>query len=415
MLAQIISVGSELTEGKLIDTNSPYLASMLHGIGIDVVRIASVGDEIEVLSRTLKEALESCDIVIVTGGLGPTHDDITREAIALTLGVKLVEHEETKERLLKRIAMGMGHIGMSTLKQALLPENAKPIPNPVGSAPGILVEHKGKLLIAMPGVPAEMKAMFEAYVLKEIESRLGEKKVEVVSRTLKCVGIGESALNERISDLLKHLEGVSISSLVTAGEVWLRITAKAKTKEQALHLVESLEQRIRERASEFIYGVDDETLEGVVGRMLKERSLTISVAESCTGGLVTDTLTNIPGSSTYVKGAVVAYTEEVKRNLLGVCEETLLKDGAVSERCAIEMAQGVRRLLDTNIGASVTGIAGPTGGTPDKPVGTVFIAVADGKGCVCEHHVFGGDRRAIKERACKALLNLVRKRLLQTL
>jgi nicotinamide-nucleotide amidase len=195
----------------------------------------------------------------------------------------------------------------------------------------------------------------------------------------------------------------------------LRITAKAKTKEQALHLIESLEQRIRERASEFIYGVDDETLEGVVGRMLKERSLTISVAESCTGGLVTDTLTNIPGSSTYVKGAVVAYTEEVKRNLLGVCEETLLKDGAVSERCAIEMAQGVRRLLDTNIGASVTGIAGPTGGTPDKPVGTVFIAVADGKGCVCEHHVFGGDRRAIKERACKALLNLVRKRLLQTL
>ncbi|MFA4015171.1 MAG: hypothetical protein RUDDFDWM_000244 [Candidatus Fervidibacterota bacterium] len=414
MLAQIISVGSELVEGKLIDTNSPYIASMLHEIGIDVARITAVGDDIEALSKTLKEALESSDIVILTGGLGPTHDDITREAIAITLGVKLVEHEETKERLLKRVAMSMGHVGMSSLKQALIPENAKPIPNPVGSAPGILVEHMGKLLIAMPGVPAEMKAMFEAYVLKELENRLGEKRTVVVSRTLKCVGVGESALGERISDLLTHLEGVSISSLVTTGEVWLRITAKAETKEQALHLVGSLEQRIRERASEFIYGVDDETLEGVVGRMMRERGWTMSVAESCTGGLVTDTLTNIPGSSTYVKGAVVAYTEEVKRNLLGVRDETLLSDGAVSERCAIEMAQGVRKLLHTNIGASVTGIAGPTGGTPDKPVGTVFIAVADENGCICEHYVFGGDRRTVKERACKALLNLVRKRLLQT-
>lgn len=411
MVADIISVGSELMLGQVIDTNSSYLAAQLSSLGINVVRITIVGDDLEQLSEAIREALERSQVVIITGGLGPTPDDITREAIANVLGVPLVEHPEIAAKLRERIVRHRGHIGVSTLKQALLPASAKPIPNPVGSAPGILAEHNGKLIIAMPGVPREMKAMFEEHVKGELERQLGERKFIIVTRALRCVGLGESALIERISDVMEGCASVSIGSLISEGEVWIRITAREKTADEANRLIDSVEERIRERVGEYIFGVDDETLEGVVGRLLRERNWTIAVAESCTGGLVTDTLTNIPGSSNYVKGSVVAYTEDAKRNLLGVRDETLLEHGAVSKQCAIEMAEGVRKLLGTSIGASVTGIAGPTGGTPEKPVGTVFIAVADEQGCVCEHHIFGGDRRAIKERACKALLNLVRKRL----
>lgn len=411
MVADIISVGSELMLGQVVDTNSSYLAAQLTSLGINVVRITIVGDDLEQLSRAIKEALERSQIVIVTGGLGPTPDDIAREAIANALGVPLVEHPEIAARLRERIVKHKGHIGVSTLKQALLPASAKPIPNTIGSAPGILAEHNGKLLIAMPGVPREMKAMFEEHVKGELEMRLGERKSVIVTRTLRCVGLGESALIERMGDVTEGCANVSIGSLISEGEVWIRITAMGKSTDEANLLVDLVEGRIRGRIGEYIFGVDDETLEGVIGKLLRERNWTIAVAESCTGGLVTDTLTNIPGSSNYVKGSVVAYTEDAKRSLLGVRDETLLEHGAVSEQCAIEMAEGVRRLLGTNIGASVTGIAGPTGGTPEKPVGTVFIAVADERGCVCEHHIFGGDRRAIKERACKALLNLIRKRL----
>jgi len=401
-----------LMVGQIVDTNSPYLAARLSAIGINVARITAVGDELEQLSWVLREALERSQVVIVTGGLGPTPDDITREALANVLGVPLVEHPEIAAKLRERIARHRGHIGMSTLKQALLPASAKPIPNPVGSAPGILVERDGKLLIAMPGVPREMKAMFEEHVLGELERWLGERGFVTVIKTLRCFGLGESALIERIGDVAMGCANVSVGSLICEGEVWIRIVARAKNRNEAIALIEPVEQRIRERIGEYIFGVDDEALEGIVGSLLRERNWTIAVAESCTGGLVTDALTNIPGSSCYVRGSVVAYTEDAKRSLLGVREETLLKHGAVSEQCAIEMAEGVRKLLETNIGAAVTGIAGPTGGTPEKPVGTAFIAVADERGCICEHYTFGGDRRAIKERACKALLNLVRKRLL---
>ncbi|MCX7778445.1 MAG: competence/damage-inducible protein A, partial [Armatimonadetes bacterium] len=367
---------------------------------------------LEQLTEVLKESLGRAQIVILTGGLGPTPDDITREAIANVLGVPLVEHAEIASKLRERIAKYKGHIGASALKQALLPASAKPIPNPVGSAPGILAEHEGKLLIAMPGVPAEMESMFERHVKGELERRLGERKSAIAVRILRCVGLGESALTERVSDIAKRYANVSIGSLICGGEVWLRITVMANTREEAKKLLEDVERCVRERVGEYVFGIDDEALERIVGQLLKERCLTIAVAESCTGGLVTDTLTNIPGSSSYVKGSVVAYTEDVKRALLGVRAETLSTYGAVSEQCAVEMAEGVRKLLGTDIGASVTGIAGPTGGTPEKPVGTVFIAVADERGCICRCYTFGGDRRGIKERACKALLNLIRKRLL---
>lgn len=412
MLAEIISVGSELTLGQLADANAPYLAAQLSCLGIEVKRVTAIGDELETLSEVVEQALGRAQIVIVTGGLGPTPDDITREAIAKALGVPLIEHPEIAAKLCERIARHKGHIGMSTMKQALLPATAKPIPNPVGSAPGILAEVNGKLLIAMPGVPSEMKAMFETHVRDELERWLGERKPIIVTRVLRCFGLGESALTERISDVAVSCASVSMGSLIMGGEVWIRITAKATTQPEAIQLIEDVERQVRERIGDYIFGVDDELLEGVVGKLLKERGWMIAIAESCTGGLVTDSLTNIPGSSSYVKGGIVAYTEEAKQKLLGISPDTLSLHGAVSEQCAIEMAQGVRRLLGAEIGASVTGIAGPTGGTPEKPVGTVFIAVADELGCICERYLFGGDRRSIKERACKALLNLVRKRLL---
>ena len=412
MVAEIISVGTELLLGQIVDTNAAYLAMQMANLGIDVYRKTVVGDNLDRATTAIAEALERADIVLLTGGLGPTEDDITRDAIAKVINEPLIEHAEIAEQLRQRMARRRGHYGMSTLRQALLPASAQPIPNPVGTAPGILVERNGKLIIAMPGVPTEMKAMFEEHVRTILQKHTANMEAIIVSRVLRCIGIGESALTERIGDLIAAQVNPTIASLVTQGEVWLRLTAKAQSEDDARKIIAPVERAIRERVGEYIFGVDDESMERIVGDLLRERGWTIAIAESCTGGLIADTLTNVPGSSAYVKGAVVAYTDAVKHNVLGVSDEILSQYGAVSEPCACAMAEGVRRLLDTDIGLSVTGIAGPTGGTPTTPVGTVFIALADDASTICEHHLFGGGRRAIKERACKTALNLIRKRLL---
>jgi nicotinamide-nucleotide amidase len=418
--AEIVAVGTELLLGQITDTNATYICQKLAEIGVDVYFRSTVGDNWERMAAVLRAAMARADVVIVTGGLGPTNDDITREVIADLTGRPLELDPEAERRL--REFFASRHPGMppSNLKQAMVPKGARILQNSCGTAPGLIVEvpargragtTDGRAIIALPGPPHEMKAMLQESVIPYLRRRAGERVQITKSRVLKLVGIGESAAAEQIRDLLDSQTDPTIAPLASPGEVRLRITTKAASNAEADRKIAGIEAQVRERLGAYVFGADEETLEGVVGDLLRRRGKSLAVAESCTGGLIGSRITDVPGSSDYFLGSLVTYSNDAKANLLGVSRALLQEKGAVSEEVARAMAEGVRKRLSADMGLGVTGIAGPTGGTPEKPVGLVYIALADGQETQCERHNMFGDRVLVKYRTSQVGLDMVRRRL----
>jgi len=411
MRAEILSVGTELLLGQILDTNARYLATLLAGLGIDLHYKTTVGDNAGRLEAAIRLACERADLILTIGGLGPTEDDLTKETIARVFQEELVLHEPSAERIRQFFAKRGLRVLESNLKQALIYKHGVPLENEVGTAPGALLEKDGKIVISMPGPPNEFNRMVDLHVIPYLSEKLSGKRNIILSRVLRLIGIGESAAEDRVKDLL-HTTNPTVAPLAHVGEVHLRITAKAPDEASARQVIAGMEGQIRERLGDYIYGVDDQTLESVVLEMLKARHLTLALGESCTGGLIANRLTDVPGSSEAFLMGVVAYSNEAKMKLLGVSEDLLRTHGAVSDPVARAMAEGARRAGGADIGIGVTGIAGPAGATPEKPVGLVYIALSSDRGTVSEQSHFIGTRLDIKRRSAHSAFALLRRHLL---
>jgi nicotinamide-nucleotide amidase len=412
MNAYIISIGDELLIGQTTNTNAVYIGEKLSEININIIRIVAVADDESSIMDEFKLGIEKSDLVIVTGGLGPTHDDITRNCVVKFFDTELVENEEVLENIKMLFSKRKRELTEVNRAQALVPEISEPIKNNYGTAPGMWIEKNNKIFIIMPGVPYEMKAMMNNFVLPKLSGMLKESGIVIKRSILQTTGIAESTLSERLGDLDKILDGAKLAFLPSIVGVKLRITVEAEDEEKAKNRLVEIEQKIRTKVGRFIYGKDEETLEEVVGRLLRERDMKISTAESCTGGLIASTLTNISGSSAYFERGIVCYSNASKVEILRVDEDTIAKLGAVSMEVAMQMADGVKSTSGSDIGIAVTGIMGPTGATTDKPVGLVYVGYCDEKVCTGKKFIFGNERLLNKQRTMQAALNMVRKQLL---
>jgi len=406
MRAELLSVGTELLLGQITDTNAAYLARELAALGIDVFFKQTVGDNPERIQETLRLALSRADVVLITGGLGPTEDDLTVDAVAKALGEELIEDPAVVGHVRQFFAARGRTPTANVFKQALVPRSARVIPNTRGTAPGIHLERDGRMIFIMPGVPYEMETMMQEYVVPVLRARAGGEIIG--SRVLRVTGEGESAVEMRIKDLLARTTP-TIAPYAKLGEVHLRLTAKGTEETVARQIAEG-ERLVRERLGDLIYGTDEESLEEVVGRLLSSRSQTLAVAESCTGGLLAQRLTSIPGSSGYFLEGVVAYSNSAKTETLGVRAALLEAHGAVSAPAAEAMAQGIRARAGSTYALSITGVAGPGGGTAEKPVGLVYLGLATGDGAQHRRLTFGSQpgRTGIRHLAAQAALNLLR-------
>jgi nicotinamide-nucleotide amidase len=412
MLLELITIGDELLLGYTVDTNAAHLARELAAIGVSIVRRATVGDEANDIASAVRQALDRTGAVITTGGLGPTSDDRTRPAIAELFGRELIPDEEQWQALRALWQeRGRGEIPLTNRTQIMIPRGATVLKNRHGTAPGIWLEDdRGRWCAMLPGVPREMRGMLADELLPRVAARLeGQRRVVVRSRTLRTTGIAESKLAETLGALAGGIDGLSLAYLPGQEGVDLRLTAREMPAEAADSALADGITALRASVSRYAYAEDRTDLASVVLDACNARGLTLGVGESCTGGLLGARLTAIPGSSSVVIGGVIAYSNGVKEDLLGVGADTLERHGAVSEQVAVEMAAGVRRRLGVDIGVSITGIAGPGGGTPEKPVGLVWIAV-DLRGEIRTHGSrFIGDRAEIRFRATQAALDLVRR------
>lgn len=404
--ASILAVGSELLGTVRLDTNSLFLTGGLESIGVRVVRKACVVDGREELLAELSFALSRAPLLVVTGGLGPTEDDRTKETVAALLGRRLVRDEELLARLRERFRRRGYEMPAVNAKQADLIEGATVLPNHRGTAPGYLVEDAGRTIVLLPGVPHEMKALFTESVVPLL-TRDGVP-AGLHRRVLKVVGLGESAVEQLVRPVYDAHREHEVTILAAApGEVQLHFAAQG-SREVAERTLDSVEAAFRQALGPALFGRDDDTLEGVVGRLLREAGLTLAIAESCTGGLVSARLTDVAGASEVFPGGAVVYANEAKVALLGVSPGTLARHGAVSEEVAREMAAGVRRRLGASAGLAVTGIAGPAGGTAEKPVGTVHVALDTDGGSRHERLTLPGDRAMIRRWTSTAALGMVR-------
>ena len=402
----MVSVGNELLSGQTVDTNAAWLAGRLLSVGMPVVGVSVVPDEIEAISEAIGLGADKADVVLITGGLGPTDDDITREGLADFMGAELEFHEELLADIQAFFDKRNITMAETNRRQACLPVGAKALKNDVGTAPGIIAEHRGKLFVCMPGVPVEMKAMFDGEVLGEIE-RSGTGEVLVV-RKLRCFGMGESSMVELLGDMMERGRNPLVNCTVHGSVITLHIVAKAEDNAKADRMILSVEGDIRTRLGTMVYGVDDDTMAGVVGRELASRGLKIAVAESCTGGLIAKLITDTAGASEYFTNGWVTYSNKAKTEQLGVDKSIIEEFGAVSEEVAISMADGARARSGADIGVGVTGIAGPGGGSEQKPVGTVFIAVNIGGRVTAQRRIFSHGRPFVRLRASMVALNMVR-------
>ncbi len=416
MQATVLTIGDELLIGQVRDTNAAWLGEQLTLAGVVVRRMATVGDDEKALQSEIRQSLDESDLVVTTGGLGPTDDDKTREAVAGLFGVELAFRGEILEDIRERFKLRGRSMPESNRSQAMVPAGFEVLSNRVGTAPGLWREIQegeaaGGMLAVLPGVPYEMKHLFAEEVLPRVRRRGGLRAI--VHRTLRTAGIGESSLQEAAGDLSGMLsDTLRLAWLPGPGGVRLRMTSFGGDREEADGRIAQLEACLRDRIGAYVYGANDETLEEVVGHMLRDRSLTVAVAESCTGGYVAHALTNIPGSSAYMAGGVVAYSNRAKVDVLGVSPDALRKHGAVSEVVAVQMAEGVRRRLGADLGLSTTGVAGPAGGTSEKPVGTVWIGYADADGVAAHRLQLVRDRMLNKQLTTTFLLDRVRKNML---
>jgi len=412
MQAEIVSIGTELLLGNIIDTNAAHIARHLAAYGVDLFHKSTVGDNKTRCAETIARALSRSDAVIISGGIGPTPDDATRAAIAEALGVPLERRAELVEVIRERYARRNREPTEAGLRQADMPVGAQAIPNPVGTAPGILAVKDGKALYAMPGVPSEMVRMLADQVLPDLRQRFG-LETGLFCRLLRTRGIGESDIATQLHDLLIECQNPTVATYVKTGEVEVRITARATDRPTADSMIAPLETIVRERIGSHIFGVDSEGLEEQLGQRLNSLGLKLATAESCTGGLVGERITSVSGSSSYYLGGVVAYDNAVKMGLLDVPAGLLAQYGAVSEYCAEAMARGVAERLGADLAVATTGIAGPDGGTAEKPVGLVYIAVYDRTADVATvvEKRFSGDRAMVKERTALEALEQVLQRL----
>ncbi len=410
MRAEILAVGTEILLGDIVNTNAQYIARRLADMGIAVYHQSVIGDNPERLKEAYELAFKRAELVIATGGLGPTKDDLTKEIAGEFFNKRLVLDKESLNRIEEHFTRMGQRTNEGNRKQAYFPEGCTILRNDHGTAPGCIIDENGKILILMPGPPREMVPMFENGVVPYLERY---QDGVLVSRVLKVCGIGEGHMEEMILDIINSQTNPTIAPYAKEGEVIIRITAKAKDKNEAKKLIEPVEDMIRQRLGENIYGVDDDTLESVAAELLINKRLTISTAESCTGGLIASRLINYPGvSSVFMEGAVT-YSNEAKMNRLGVKAETLEKYGAVSSQTAAEMAEGIARTAKTDVGISVTGIAGPGGGTLEKPVGLVYLGLYI-KGSVKTMELnLSGDRQYIRNRTVVKALDWLRRELLK--
>lgn len=411
MIAEIISVGTELLLGQTVDTDAVFLAQMLSRLGISIYFRSTVGDNPDRIRETLRLAFSRADLVITVGGLGPTMDDLTKEMVADVLGDTFVEEAAHAQWLRDRYRQRGQTAPPAALKQALVPHHGHGLPNPNGTALGALFEKDGKIALCLPGPPNELIPMAEQSVEPLLRERTGGERTVIQSRTLRIVGMGESLVEERVRDLMTG-DNPTVAPYAKTGEVHLRLTARAGSEAEAEALIAPREAEIRERLGEVVYGIDAETLEQVVVRLLQQQEKTLAAAESCTGGLISKRLTDVPDASQVFGLGLVTYSNEAKSQFLGVPEDMIAQHGAVSPEVARAMAQGAREAGRADLGVSVTGIAGPGGGTPAKPVGTVHIGLAWDGGVVSEHHQLMGRRADIAYRSAQAALALVRRYLL---
>jgi nicotinamide-nucleotide amidase len=410
MRAEIILTGTELLSGGLPDTNSIFLSEELMLIGLVTAFKTVVGDNEKDMEEAFRRALDRVDAVIITGGLGPTEDDITRKVVAKILKRRLVLNEDALKAVKSTLAGRGKEYANTSDRQALIPGAARLLANPLGVAPGFFLDEGNKFVAALPGVPKEMQAMFSQGLKQALEERF-TGKLFIKRRVLRTYGLSESKINEAINDILKK-ENPVVGLTAKETGVDIRIIARETSAELSQVLAERTDARIREKLGDAIYGVDGQDMEEVVGALLKQRRLKLSVAESCTGGLIGARITNIPGSSEYFERGVVTYSNAAKTEMLGVPAALMDRRGAVSREVAEAMAQGVRQAARTDLGLSVTGIAGPGGGTKEKPVGLVYISLSSAQGVKTEEHKFLGNREQIRTKAAQMALDTVRRHLI---
>jgi nicotinamide-nucleotide amidase len=419
MIIELVNTGSELMLGRVLNTHQQWICRQLADMGWVVERQVAVPDTAQAMRDTVREVLERADLVIVTGGLGPTNDDITRELIAEMLGRKLQVDEQIRE-VIRRFFVSRGRPQpVRTEVQALVPEGAIVLPNSQGTAPGLAIKVRpglfreaGSWLIMLPGPPRELRPMWAAHVVPLLRRELPQPE-NFVCRTLKTTGVGESRVEEII---VRHLEaqlkaGLEIGYCARTGEVDVRFVCRG---ENAFACVAEAERITRRLLREHVFGADDEQIEDVIVRLLTERKQTLALAESCTGGFIANRITNVPGASAVLLAGVVTYSNEAKEQFLGVSAQSLKEHGAVSETVAREMAEGARQRNRADFGLSVTGIAGPSGGSPEKPVGTVFMGLAAPNGTSIRHAVNAFDRETFKYITSQQAMEMLRKAILET-
>lgn len=409
MVGEIISVGTELLLGQIVNTNASYLSNKLAQLGIDTYYQTTVGDNKDRLLNSLKIATNRADLIILTGGLGPTEDDLTKETVAEHLGVSL---DRSKAELLK-IQQYFSDRGLewieSNAKQADIIEGAEILVNERGTAPGVAVECVDKLYVLLPGPPLEMKAMFENQVIPWLKNKALKCEDHLYSHVLKFIGITESKLESLLLDLFKEQSQPTLALLAKPGEIQLRLTTKAKDWETFYKLISPSVEEIKDRAGDYLFAVDDERLDNTIAEYLTSLKLTISSAESCTGGMLSSAYTALPGSSEYYLGSVISYHNKVKAGVLGVPEELLKEHGAVSRQVANSMADRARILIGSDIGLGITGVAGPGGGSLEKPVGLVYVALSAANTSWCNRYYFSGNRENIRQQTVVAAQSLLLK------
>lgn len=412
MVVEMVSVGTELLLGNIVNTNTQFLAEKCALLGLSMYHQVVVGDNHDRLAEVIRTALDRSDIVILTGGLGPTEDDLTKEVCAEVMGFPLVEDSHTRERIVEYFRNSIyKEIPANNWKQTIVPEGAVVLDNDNGTAPGLILEKEGKTAILLPGPPAELYPLF----MKKVYPYLQKLQPDVIrSQMIKICGMGESQVEDKILDLIDRQTNPTIATYAKTGEVHLRVTAKAKNEDEAKKLLKPVVKELKNRFGDYIYSTkEDETLEMAVVKLLDKYELTVTTAESCTGGLLAGRIVNVPGASDVFREGFITYSNKAKRKILDVGKGTLKKYGAVSEQTAKEMATGGVFATDADACVAVTGIAGPDGGTDEKPVGLVYIATYMKDRVSVEHYQFKGDRAKVREQSVVKALDLLRRSILE--
>lgn len=411
MKAHIITIGDEILIGQVINSNAAWIGEKLSNIQVDVNSTSVVGDDVKQILQEFQRVFDANDLIIVTGGLGPTHDDVTRKCVVDFFKTELILDENVLSDIKRFFEIRGKELTKTNEEQALVPKIATAIRNPRGTAPGYWIEKENKIFVVMPGVPFEMKGMMEAFVLPRLEDKIENKKI-IVRKNLLTTGIPESMLYDKLGNIDELMEGNKLAFLPNQFGVRMRLTVSGETEEIAKNKLDEIEQKIRLLVGHYIYGKEDELLEEVIAKIMIDRGLKLAVAESCTGGLISSRITNVPGSSQFFERGVITYSNASKVELLHVQEDAIQKYGAVSLEVCRQMAEGIKAISGIDIGISVTGILGPTGATPTKPIGLVYIGLCDDKLCTAKEFHFGDNRLMNKDRASQAALEMLRRHLL---